>query len=840
MPRAVPVLVLLAFAIGTVLVDRTRTTAAADGEQITWGATDPSWSPDGKELMVSLFGSIWRMPAEGGLARQVTTTPNVYDAHVAWSPDGRSIALVRGGNLRGRFGKAYGRLVVADAESGETRFVVDSLRTGGTPSWSPDSKKIAIGMMAANGVTLHEVDAATGEARALEGPLQRNTPTMAFRRSLRGLGRWMETAWSADGETIAYAGERQGAPQIWTIPAGDRKYRIAQPLTRYLPDDIINLEGLSALPGGGFVFSADPINTRGNFDLYRTGDDFQPVPLTEHPRHEFSPRVSPDGKQIVFSSNRLGNIDLFVMPADGGKPKHLPISELRFRNSGGKVRVRVVDELGNPTPVRLYNAASDGKAYAPQGDPIWYYPLTPGEESRGFFVGTGDDVFPAPAGNLELIAVKGVEYRVAHSRTRVEAGQTAEVTIQLERWTNWNQRGWYSGENHFHANYLGSYYQRPPDSLAWMKAMDLNAANMIVANAQGAYVHDMEFFTGELSTVSDERHFLWWGQEYRNSDPLGHMGFLNIRRQVPPSYTSVPGSDSPYDFPLNTMAALQAKAQGGLVTYMHPMMGGVRDVFDTNLGGKEAAVTAALGGLDTLDLLPYADPAYELWYTLLNSGVKIAAGAGTDTFTNWRGINRIPGGSRQYIHVGSRMSWERWIERYREGRSFATNGPLVDIEVNGQGMGEEISVPAGRTYQARVSAQVWSATPIDRIEIVRNGRVIATEEVSSQTGQYRLEAQSEVSESSWFAVRVDGPGAEGLADRARAHSSPVYVRVGDQPTLVREDLQTAVDWVDRFWSNLELRDNFGPAPNQARAKEMVDQARAFYVARLAAAPTATR
>ena len=89
-------------------------------------------------------------------------------------------------------------------------------------------------------------------------------------------------------------------------------------------------------------------------------------------------------------------------------------------------------------------------------------------------------------------------------------------------------------------------------------------------------------------------------------------------------------------------------------------------------------------------------------------------------------------------------------------------------------------------------------------------------------------------------MRVDGPGAEGLADRARAHSSPVYVRVGDQPTLVGEDLQTAVDWVDRFWSNLELRDNFGPAPNQARAKEMVDRARAIYAERLASAPIATR
>ena len=92
---------------------------------------------------------------------------------------------------------------------------------------------------------------------------------------------------------------------------------------------------------------------------------------------------------------------------------------------------------------------------------------------------------------------------------------------------------------------------------------------------------------------------------------------------------------------------MEARDQGGLVTYMHPISGGARDVFDTNLGAKESVVTAALGALDTMDILPYGDPAYQLWYTLLNCGFRIAAGAGTDAFTNWRAINRPPGGSRQ-------------------------------------------------------------------------------------------------------------------------------------------------------------------------------------------------
>ena len=607
------------------------------------------------------------------------------------------------------------------------------------------------------------------------------------------------------------------------------------PLTRFRADEIVELDGVSALPdGAGAVFAADVINGPGNFELYRVsakGGDM--VRLTETPRHELTPAVSPDGTQVAFSSNRLGNIDLFTMPIAGGEARHVPITRLNFRDGGGELSVRVLDELGEPTAARLYVEAQDGKAYTPRGEPVFYYPLTPGDDRPGFFVASGDDSFDAPRGRVRLTAVKGVEYRIAETTAEVRPGETTEVAIQLERWTNWAQRGWQTGENHFHANYLGSYYQRPKQSLGWLQAMDLNAANMIVANAQGAYVHDKEFFTGELSPLSTDRYFLYWGQEYRNSDPLGHMGFLNITEQVPPSYTSVIGSDSPYDYPLNTMAAQAARAQGGLVTYMHPFNGPMNDVFDTNLGAKESVVTAAHGALDALDILPYGPAAYRLWYTLLNCGLRIAPGAGTDTFTNWRGINRIPGGSRQYVQVGQKMSWDRWIERYREGYAFATTGPLLTFEVNGQPMGAEIPVAEGRTYSAKLVAEVMSRTPLERIEVIRNGEVIETREIEGGVRPYRLEMDVEVAESAWFAVRVEGPPARGLTAPARAHSGPVYIRVGDRPPLVKRDLETAVRWVDRLWLYLEERDNFGPADNRQKARAHFDHARRLFTDRLA-------
>ncbi len=795
--------------------------SAADSSAHAWGASDPSWSPDGERLAFSLFGSIWTVPADGGGADQLTASEGFHE-HAAWAPDGKSVAFVTGRNPFGRFAKIRGRLAVADVETKREHTLTLPHPTAGTPDWSPDGAAIYCALAVPGaGALLHAIDPRTGQSTALHGRPQRGPA-----------GPWAEAS-SASGAVI-FAAQRAGTPQAWSLPTKSEGLAIHLPLTRYRPEHIVMLDGVSALADGSAILAADVINGRGNFELYRVpGTGGEPEAITDTPRHELSPDVSPDGRRIAFASNRLGNMDLFTLPLEGGEARHVRIDSLRFRRPSGKARVTILDELGQPAAARLYVEASDGKGYAPRGEPIFYYPLAPGasRDSAGkrdaFFVATGTSEFDVPARDLALTAVRGFEYRLSQASATVRAGETAEITLRLERWTNWNQRGWYSGENHFHANYLGSYYQRPQHSLAWMKAMDLNAANMIVANAQGVFVHDKEFFTGELSPLSTGRHFLYWGQEYRNSNPLGHMGFLNIKRLVPPSYTSVHGSDSPYDFPLNTTAALEAKRQGGLVTYMHPISGTLRDVFDTNLGAKEVAVTAALGALDTLDILPYGESAYGLWYTLLNCGFRISAGAGTDTFTNRRGINRIPGGSRQYVHVGSEMSWERWIKRYREGRSFATTGPLLAFDVNGSGVGEEIKFVPGTTYRATLRAEVMSRTPLERIEILRNGRVIATADANSAL-RFRLEEEAMVTESSWFAARVYGPRAPGLTTQALAHSSPVYVTADGRPVLVRDDLNVAVRWVDRLWVDLLERDNLGSDDNRRAAREMVNRARQHF------------
>src|SRR5207302_4452308 len=52
-------------------------------------------------------------------------------------------------------------------------------------------------------------------------------------------------------------------------------------------------------------------------------DGANPRRLTVHPARDIHPRFSPDGKWIAFSSNRYGNYDVFIIPAEGGEAKRL-------------------------------------------------------------------------------------------------------------------------------------------------------------------------------------------------------------------------------------------------------------------------------------------------------------------------------------------------------------------------------------------------------------------------------------------------------------------------------------------------------------------------------------
>jgi hypothetical protein len=154
-------------------------------------------------------------------------------------------------------------------------------------------------------------------------------------------------------------------------------------------------------PTGHDVFSA-PLNEPGLTLGPQTN-------LTNSPGTDSSPDYAPDGKSIVFQSNRTGNSEVFVMPAAGGTPTNLtnnPAADLGPRWSrDGKSITFASTRAGGVAKIFKMNANGSGAVQLTTG-PVTELDFSPTYGGDGksiifdrFNVTTGDDeLFRIPAG----------------------------------------------------------------------------------------------------------------------------------------------------------------------------------------------------------------------------------------------------------------------------------------------------------------------------------------------------------------------------------------------------------------------------------------------------------
>ena len=486
----------------------------------------------------------------------------------------------------------------------------------------------------------------------------------------------------------------------------------------------------------------------------------------------------------------------------------------------GRLNVRVLDEEGSVTPARIYLTGSDGRAYRPAGTQARVSNADYGQPFGGdyYFYSGGEFQVDLPPGEAILEVVKGFEYQPVSREVSIAAGGSGATEVRLQMPFDLRRQGWFSGDTHIHPNVYDDRLISPAEVRLISRAEDLNLPQLLVCNDVSSHINDRQYFQGRPHPLSEGNTILYWNQEMRAGDVNNHVGYLGLKTLVQPAYVGWPGTPLPFDYPPNYHMGLAAKAQGAVVTYVHPGL------------PSQYPIDIALGAADTIDVLCQRneDVNTEHWYQLLNCGFQCPISAGTDAFLNVP-YHLIPGAGRLYARVDSPLTYDGWLEAYREGRSFATNGPLLKFRVNGKEAGEEIHWKTG-SLPLEIEAEAVSHVPMTRMDLIVNGKVAASQEAGGDGKLVRLIRKMEISDSSWVAVRVHGkshkliPNDVGLY----AHSSPVYCYRGNRRIAVRESAAFLIRQIDQLIHRVETRGVFREAADKEAMMEWFRKGQQVY------------
>jgi hypothetical protein len=355
-------------------------------------------------------------------------------------------------------------------------------------------------------------------------------------------------------------------------------------------------------PQSGPVYSGGGAgNAKGDPDRFLQAEMFTAAPLT----------ANLSGFKVEYALALLYSSEAGKREATLGFDVGQGSQDLGFRaevpilfdvRPGIQVRLSIQDYDGRPSTARFTFRDKTGRIYPPQAKrlaPDFFF-------QQQIYRHDGGTVL-LPPGEFSMTYSRGPEYRQLQRKITVPEKGEAKVAVQLERWINANDYGFYSGDHHIHAAGC-AHYTNPTegvfaqDMFLHVKGEGLNVGCNLTWGP--CYDFQRQFFQPEAHKLSEPFTVLKYDLEISGfgSQALGHVCLLNLRDQT------YPGSDGTKTkgWPTWTTPVMRwAKAQGAVTGYAHSASGLNVDAaaaakrllveLDTNKDGKLSPEEAAKG-----------------------------------------------------------------------------------------------------------------------------------------------------------------------------------------------------------------------------------------------------
>lgn len=265
---------------------------------------DAVFSPNGEQIAFSsdrdVAAGIFLMERTGENIRKVADIGH----NPSWSPDGTEIVYSTGPVNDPNTREAYpASLWIANLVSGEKRELTreDAVQ----PQWSPGGHSIAFWATDLGGIRdIKTISSKGGDAVAIT-----NDPHVDW-----------NPVWSRDGKYLYFSSNRGGSMNFWRVPIDEQSGEALGSPEPFTTPSTFSQDLTFSGDGRTFAF-AQQIKTS---NILRA--EFQPGPATLSPkttvigksaRHDRNPSVSPDGQWIAFDAIKDGQEDLFLMRLDG-------------------------------------------------------------------------------------------------------------------------------------------------------------------------------------------------------------------------------------------------------------------------------------------------------------------------------------------------------------------------------------------------------------------------------------------------------------------------------------------------------------------------------------------